>query len=718
MAQRLKIRPPSLVNLDLFATLQDAYEKGNSAEGNLKLLHKLTLARAPLPTRLTVMRRLHVQNPNHPFMDADIRVFEKAWFRRSVEFVQPFTKEGRPEVIEEVIRDIEEGGYLETPPASLIAQLQVSLDRARAVRLPGLAHEIRKAYAEGSHLALRQLAEQWDLLVDDIGSPQDEAKYGVAEALESARAAAAEEMKAAEREEAGDQLQEAMEEYNVTRPELDLAYAKAKTLGAVTSDLEEQYLTHLARLGRRRTALMVLGAAAAVLAVAFLVSFIIAISSLKSGETANTLSPPIKRVNSAGNVAPGRMHGDDTAQSPLDHDVNKLKEDLKHATNDEERREIERAIERLERTRKGLREDLAERQKFEVEKGIDALKEASGKLLGEARRGRPGGPAGVKDLRDRLATFRDQAGRAGVGVGELTNIEASLVEIETWRNLASRFVIFRDEMKQAKATGQSLELIASFLEDKVAGIAPDPDLARRARLARPTLPTWIKAWEVQDLLQSGRFLKGPIQGEDWIDQPPSGPLASAVEYSEMLRNRNPESRGGAAAELKARLARADVHGLWYIRYYNRGDWARWYMKTRPAKDGAAAKFDFVKAGDGRVDRAVPFPSGEWYSVRAEQSEFVDLARKKLWETPGGGEWHQLLAEVYDELIEWKKMDPPREAGPRSQRPGSGRPHQRRLSGDFQNAARLQRDHRKAGGNSGQLARREVGGRSGLEASEG
>ena len=159
VAQVLNVRQPALIDRDLFAALQECYDKGSSSATNIKLLHKLTLARAPLPTRLAVMRRLSIQNPNHPFLDSDIRAFEKAWFKRANEFAQAFVKPGQPEVIQEIIHDLEEGGYLETPPNTLIPQLENQLARARLTLLPILADQIRTAFRERSYVSVRQLAE-------------------------------------------------------------------------------------------------------------------------------------------------------------------------------------------------------------------------------------------------------------------------------------------------------------------------------------------------------------------------------------------------------------------------------------------------------------------------------------------------------------------------------------------------------------------------------
>ena len=125
----------------------------------MRSLHRLTLARAPLPTRLNIMRRLLVQDPNHPFMDTDIRTFERAWFKQALPFVQPFVKQGRVELIQEIVQDLQQGGYFETVPPSLITNLQAQIAKVQATQLPMLAEQIRQAYSERSIWALTQLAE-------------------------------------------------------------------------------------------------------------------------------------------------------------------------------------------------------------------------------------------------------------------------------------------------------------------------------------------------------------------------------------------------------------------------------------------------------------------------------------------------------------------------------------------------------------------------------
>jgi hypothetical protein len=111
---------PTLLDESLASSLQESHDKASKTAENLALLHRLTLARAPLPTRLAVMRRLYLQDSNHPYLDPDIRTFERAWYKQALDFVRPLAREGRSDLIRETIRNIEEGGYLEVPPSGLV----------------------------------------------------------------------------------------------------------------------------------------------------------------------------------------------------------------------------------------------------------------------------------------------------------------------------------------------------------------------------------------------------------------------------------------------------------------------------------------------------------------------------------------------------------------------------------------------------------------------
>jgi hypothetical protein len=137
---------PATIKRQLVDVLQDADLRAAAQSPNRALLHKLTLVHAPLPTRLSVMRQLLVLNPNHPYLDADIRTFERAWFKQALAFVARYAAEGRTGVLEEALFDLEQSGYYETPPASLVTLLKTKISEARLFALPALAGEIRAAF--------------------------------------------------------------------------------------------------------------------------------------------------------------------------------------------------------------------------------------------------------------------------------------------------------------------------------------------------------------------------------------------------------------------------------------------------------------------------------------------------------------------------------------------------------------------------------------------
>jgi hypothetical protein len=266
VAEVLEVTPPTLLNRDLFQALQDAYDKHNLVAAYLKSLHRLTLVRAPLPARLSLMRLLSVQDPNSPFLDGDIRTFEKAWFKQAGDFVKPFVKEGRTELIEEVLQDLREGGYLETAPRSLMTHLQAQLAKAQATRLPSLAEEVRQAYAERSISTLTRLAERWTEMATGAGISGAEGRFEVWEALQWLASVQAEERREQERREASAQLTEMLQSGDYERVDLEIAFQSATSLGAVDEALERAFRATLADQNRRRFVIMA-GAGAAALTV-------------------------------------------------------------------------------------------------------------------------------------------------------------------------------------------------------------------------------------------------------------------------------------------------------------------------------------------------------------------------------------------------------------------------------------------------------------------
>jgi len=574
VAQVVGTKPPSLLNRDLVEALQEAYQKGETATENLRVLHRLTLARAPLPARLAIMRRLLIQDPNRRFLDTDIRTFERAWFKQALPFVQQFVKQGRPELIQEVMQDLQTGGYVETPPSSLISNLQAQFAKVQAALLPMLAEEIRQAFADRSRLHLMQLSERWRLLVAEAGLPDADTRFGVAEAWDWLSMTLDEERENREKTQARSRLSRLFQAHDTKRHDFEVAYQTAKSLHAVDAELEQQFRSWVAKTDRRRTMLLVGSASAAVLIVGFaILGVAVAMRSPEPANTGNRVGVAASPSNNGELVATAHEVAIKSDKSPPD------------------------------------------------ERGNDGPEHGS--------------------------TTRQSVVKVN---------EKSLSESDKWASLAAQLTAFQKEMEGVNGTNESLQRLAIFLADKVAPNAPDPEMARRANLAKVTLPTWIKALEVQRMMQSGDFLTHPINADDWKGQQPEGTLTAAAELSEMLRNRNASIKDSEFATVKERLARVDIVDLQVIR--KRGDEARAYSKKPPALEKGILYVDELRNGDGREEKRIPFP-GDAKVARAPQSIFAEQAAN-IWGSSGSNSpdnWDKRLAEIDDALLESTDMDP-------------------------------------------------------------
>ncbi len=365
---RLARKPPNLLNRDLVEALQDAYQKGSTAAENMRSLHRLTLARAPLPTRLNIMRRLLVQDPNHPFMDTDIRTFERAWFKQALPFAQPFVKQGRVELIQEIVQDLQQGGYFETVPPSLITNLQAQIAKVQATQLPMLAEQIRQAYSERSISALTQLAERWNSLVAEAGLPDADVSFGVADALDWLHQTWDEEQRNRQRNEAHANLSRLLQSRDTKRLDLEIAYQSAKTLGAVNDALEQQFRAWLENAGRRRTT-MIAGAASAAMVMIGIAALALVLA------TRSTEPGP-----SAGNLADAGSAAVETSKPSAAPAIKASQT----ASVSEPSSRAELASDRPVQVSKARNEDDERTPKPRLDKPIAASTEGSQKLLGAA----------------------------------------------------------------------------------------------------------------------------------------------------------------------------------------------------------------------------------------------------------------------------------------------------------------------------------------------
>jgi hypothetical protein len=644
-AQTLGVAAPELIHRELFSALQDAYNKGSTVAENLRLLHQLTLARAPLPTRLAVMRRLVVQNPNHPFLDTDIRAFERAWFKQAVGFAQGLAKQGRTQLIEEILQDLREGGYLETPPSGPMSQLEALLPRARVVELEQLTAEIRKVFAEDAYDKLRPLVVRWEAILATGAGPVDEVKLGIREALDHVRRSLWAEQRQVERDETREELWDLIATPGISRLDLETVYQKAVSLGGVDAELQKAYRHRMGEAGRTR--LMVAGGVVA--GVIFIAGLLVLGNSLNP-RPARPVSAPQSGSPATGPTEAFARALQDLANCPPERDAAPLIAAARaHASSAQDRQ----AVDRVEQAWNASHEKWMQERKDEFERLALKLKVDSEGLLAVARQWPMAGwrrtDAGA--LKAQLSKLRDQAHSSGYRVADLNDAERALAEIAKWSTLSEDFDALRKELETTRGPTESFGHLASFLADKVAVVAPDPKLAERAKLAKVALPTWLKSLEVQEALQSTSFLAHAVDSTAWAQQPPSGALAAAAEYAEMLKHRDADARDSIASHVKKRLGAVDIVGLWTVRTGEQS--LPWYTKEK-TKDGDERPLSFLISRTGQVLR---LDIGSRRIVeRAPQSVFAERAAR-LWGLVGRAQWHARLAETYDELLDSPKLEP-------------------------------------------------------------
>ncbi len=125
----------------------------------------LALHRAPLRSRLSVLRELVTADPETPSWEEDVRDFEKARFQEIAEEARVAQRSGDLGRLKQLHEEISGTAWLETPPASLMKIVKTSageLTRKTAQRqLEELAVELEAAFGELDFPRSRILATRW-----------------------------------------------------------------------------------------------------------------------------------------------------------------------------------------------------------------------------------------------------------------------------------------------------------------------------------------------------------------------------------------------------------------------------------------------------------------------------------------------------------------------------------------------------------------------------
>lgn len=607
------IPEPEMLNRILVDALDETYRKGSTVQSELAQLRRLTLARAPIPSRLAVMRRIHVKDPNHPFLEEDIRQFELTWFRRAPAFCREWADAGHGEVIEEAITDLTTSGYLETPPASLLETLQQYLARAQQFRLPALAEEIREAFDSRDQLRLIDCVEKWFRACADCGADCDDPQYPISAALLAVRRHKEVEKQRKEAQAAARRLETLLQTPKCQRTDLERGYAIATGSGPLAPELEQKYQQRIQQF--ERAALARKAGIVSALALTALGILVVAINWIQSnrhasqvvaftaelrqkmdaGDFAGVLErisakpdfssePSVRDLASAATAGTSRSRIiQEIRNAPLESDVTELETRAQQfAVSEDDRQQIQLAAADWRERRRTRQEELKQQFQESRRKLADELQKTND---WEKELWNP------EFLEERLAHFDSM----------LAQIKSILTfpEIADGVSLKSeqeRLTALRDlysaatRMQKLITSAVSVPLSRSSLKQ----LAEDLQKAHNRRLMGTDSTSWEAVLELSNQLQS-RNLR-PEELSKWTKTPLNSVLDRA--RLELDRRTRRSSGSGGTDALKERLSRPDILGLYAVKA---GEYSSsFYVREEPAKSDTPVSFNAVISKAGTI----------------------------------------------------------------------------------------------------------------------
>jgi hypothetical protein len=198
--------PPRL-NLEGAELLNEAYAAMLPLDGLLREHRRLALTRAPLGTRLKVMRRIAELDSANPFWNDDISEFEKARFGEIEGEIKRAVKEDDSALIDTLHEELEKTIWVAEKPSQLSRYVETaatrSFENTMRERLGRLLELLANAFAAKDVEDGRRLREQWDEAMSSVEIPLEDPLWERASPVldwlsrEDRRAAAAQKFQAA-----------------------------------------------------------------------------------------------------------------------------------------------------------------------------------------------------------------------------------------------------------------------------------------------------------------------------------------------------------------------------------------------------------------------------------------------------------------------------------------------------------------------------------------
>lgn len=266
------IAPPPL-EVDIAADLNEAYARAQPLAATLQRHRLLAISRAPIKSRLQVLRQLAELDQNNAFWGEDVEAFEKVRHKELAPAVAAAVQTKNAAALEELDEELSDGAWTVPPPQALVrrvkdTRMNLYRESVRAA-MEILQGELITAYANGDVDGGREHRDRWLELAPDSGLPPNHLLLVETQpALEWLADQDAHEDDELARMSAAGVLKRALDSEE-SQADLQRLHAAALRNGwTLAADLDHRYQTRMAQFeaARRRRWWLVGGASAALFA--------------------------------------------------------------------------------------------------------------------------------------------------------------------------------------------------------------------------------------------------------------------------------------------------------------------------------------------------------------------------------------------------------------------------------------------------------------------
>jgi hypothetical protein len=165
LVQIYELAPAPKLSIEQAQFLNEAYAQEDPLQDLLRMHRRLALQRAPLRSRIGVMRKLAAQDTNNTIWTDDLRTFEKARFRQIQSEAGLAAQSRNVATINQLLAEIEQQTWVEPPPKALVQGLRKADSQFRGQQTRALLTDIdarlNDAFAARDPIRGRIARQEW-----------------------------------------------------------------------------------------------------------------------------------------------------------------------------------------------------------------------------------------------------------------------------------------------------------------------------------------------------------------------------------------------------------------------------------------------------------------------------------------------------------------------------------------------------------------------------